>query len=121
LPYWQSFVSRRVPGRDGQLPLSVNVEGDLDQRLARSARRNVDHLEQAERRVTGGSPALALEWMDLDGRLFRISRRKGLVNETGSRVPLLISGVNLPPLVSMPTECRNRPRPQMPICAPSGG
>src|SRR6185437_404285 len=39
------------------------------------------------------------------------------VTEAGSGVPFGISGVNRPPLVSMPTECRKRWRSQIPMSA----
>jgi hypothetical protein len=71
-----------IAGRDAELPLSIHVEGDVDQRLARTGRRDLRHVEQAEPLVEGGQRALTLIGL-------------------------------LPPLVSMPTECRKRPRSQM--------
>src|SRR6185437_8014508 len=84
-------LSAVIPGRDAERPLSVDVEGDIDQRLARAGRSDLRHLEHAEPLVERGQRVLTLKGPELDGRLAQVSRGKVSVTEAGSGVPFGIS------------------------------
>ena len=72
------LAGRLVLGRDLHDAVGVDVERDLDLRLAARCRWQTDQVELAEHLVLGGDFALALEHADGHGRLVVVGGGEGL-------------------------------------------